>query len=115
MPDRRVTKVYSHTLAAALALSAQAAGAIHLPIVVAYATLVAASGALALLAGWGFSARRGESHREPASAGAASAQRRIDVGAGVWFALAVVCAIQVVPLPLGLLGLALHRRHRPAR
>jgi tetratricopeptide (TPR) repeat protein len=98
MPDRKVTKVYSHTLAVALALSAQAAGAIHLPIVVAYATLVAGSGALALLAGSG--AVRGGSHRDgPASSGAAHS--RIDVGAGVWFTLALICLLQAVPLPLG--------------
>jgi tetratricopeptide (TPR) repeat protein len=100
MPDRKVTKVYSHTLAAALALSAQAVGAIHLPIVVAYATLVAISGCLALAAGSLFS--RDRSRIGPRSPRApASASRRIDVGAGLWFALALVCLLQAAPLPLG--------------
>jgi tetratricopeptide (TPR) repeat protein len=99
MPERKVTKVYSHTLAAALALSAQAVGAIHLPIVVAYATLVAISGCLALAVGpW---VSRDRSRIALRSAGSvASASRRIDVGAGLWFALALVCLLQAAPLPL---------------
>jgi tetratricopeptide (TPR) repeat protein len=99
MPDRKVTKVYSHTLAAALALSAQAAGAIHLPFVVAYATLVVLSGCLALAVGHGFA--RG--HAMPAGSAReapALTKLRLDVGAGVFCVLALVCLLQSVPLPL---------------
>lgn len=91
MPDRKVSKVYSHTLAAALTLSAQAAGAIHLPIVVAYATLVAISGGLALAA-----SSRDRTGLKPHG----RALARLNVGAGVWFALALACLFQALPLPL---------------
>lgn len=99
MPDRKVTRVYSHTLAAALALSAQAVGAIHLPIVVAYATLVAISGCLALATS-AWSSRDRSRNGLPAAGLEASARRRIQVGAGLWFALALVCLLQAAPLPL---------------
>jgi tetratricopeptide (TPR) repeat protein len=106
MPDRKDSKIYVHTLTAALALSAQAAGAIHLPIVVAYATLVATSGCLALAVGSGFVSARDEiaSHRGCAPSTGSSrigaARVRVDVGAGVWFFLALVCLLQALPLPL---------------
>jgi len=98
MPNGKVGKVHSHTLAAALALSAQAAGAIHLPIVVAYATLVAASAGLALL-GATRDRRASSSHRRRPGWVDVGARRRVHVGAGVWLALALVCLLQVVPLP----------------
>jgi tetratricopeptide (TPR) repeat protein len=101
MPDRKISRIYSHTLTAALALSAQAAGAIHLPIVVAYATLVASSGCLALLFGASLARERarGGSHQGSASAWARE-NLRVDVGAGVWFLLALLCLLQALPLPL---------------
>jgi tetratricopeptide (TPR) repeat protein len=100
MPERKVTKVYSHTLAAALALSAQAAGAIHLPFVVAYATLVVLGGCLALAVGYRSVRRRGTPRGfPPGSAG--SGGTRIDIGVGIWCVLALVCLLQAVPLPLG--------------
>jgi tetratricopeptide (TPR) repeat protein len=110
MPDRKVTQVYSVTLAAALALSAQAAGAIHLPIVVAYATLVATSGFLALAAGSRFVRSRFGSHRgAPPSSPAASPSAapslfglgRLELGTLVWIGLALVCLAQALPVPLG--------------
>jgi tetratricopeptide (TPR) repeat protein len=99
MPDRKVTKVYSHTLAGALTLSALAGGAIHLPFVVAYATLVVLSGCLALAVGRSSGGQIGPDgfHRE--SAGLARA--RLDVGAGIWGVLALVCLLQALPVPLG--------------
>jgi tetratricopeptide (TPR) repeat protein len=100
MPDRKVSKLYSHTLAAALALSALAVGAIHLPIVVAYATLVLASGCLALAVGSWFVGERRELGAGSATTAAASSLRT-DIGAGVWFALSLVCLLQALPLPLG--------------
>lgn len=103
MPDRKVSKVYSHTLAAALTLSAQAAGAIHLPIVVAYATLVAVSGGLALAAAARDRTLSG-SHQGGATVAPALRLTRVDVGAGVWFALAAACLLQALPLPLGWLA-----------
>lgn len=99
MPDRKVGKIYAHTLAAALASSAQAVGAIHLPIVVAYATLVVVSGCLALVASQrqlGNRSASGSHHRGGPPAG----RLRVEVGAGVWFALALVCLLQALPLPL---------------
>lgn len=97
MPDWKVTKVYSHTLAGALTLSALAGGAIHLPFVVAYATLVVLSGCIALAAGHSARGRVGAVgfHGESAGMGA-----RIDVGAGVWSVLALVCLLQTLPVPL---------------
>lgn len=103
MPDRKVSKVYSHTLAAALTLSAQAAGAIHLPIVVAYATLVAISGGLALAAAARDRTLAG-SHQGAVLRAPAGLLARVDVGAGVWFALALACLLQATPLPLGWLA-----------
>jgi tetratricopeptide (TPR) repeat protein len=103
MPDRKVSKVYSHTLAAALTLSAQAAGAIHLPIVVAYATLVAISGGLALAASARDRTLSG-SHQRGLAHAPALGLARVDVGAGVWFALALACLLQALPLPLGWLA-----------
>src|SRR5690349_23365313 len=99
MPDRKVSKVYSHTLAAALTLSAQAAGAIHLPVVVAYATLVALSGGLALAAAARDRTLSG-SHRVAVPGAPDRRWARVDVGAGVWFVLALVCLLQALPLPL---------------
>jgi tetratricopeptide (TPR) repeat protein len=115
----RQVQVYAHTLAAALGLSALAAGAIHLPIVVTYATLVAVSGAWALAGFWfARTGSRWDIIATPSGAisacrgvdGAAStrgadsvpvASRRVQAAALVCMGLAVVCLLQAVPLPLG--------------
>jgi len=100
----RQVQVYAHTLAAALGLSALAAGAIHLPIVVAYATLVAASGAWALAGFWFARAgSRWDIITSPTSGAdsAPAASRRVEAAALVCLGLALVCLLQALPVPLG--------------
>lgn len=116
MPDRVRAKVCIYTLAAALALSALAAGAIHLPIVAAYAALVVASGLLALPRGFTFAPLRtlfrsrrvavgaDEARTRGDSPSAPSGSLRATVGIAVWFALALFCLLQALPLPLGWLA-----------
>lgn len=106
------TNVCSYTLAAALALSAQAAGAIHLPVVAAYASLVVASGFLALPRGFVFaplrtfflSRRVSVRADEAEGTKTTSGNLRASVGSGIWFVLALFCLLQALPIPLGWLA-----------
>jgi tetratricopeptide (TPR) repeat protein len=127
----RQVQVYAHTLAAALGLSALAAGAIHLPIVVAYATLVTLSGVSALAGFWfarsgarwsdafdgglagardgvresaiqgAFGAAPASGAGDAPSSGAPLASRRVEAAALVCLGLAIASLLQAVPVPLG--------------
>jgi tetratricopeptide (TPR) repeat protein len=70
---------------------------------VAYATLVAISGGLALAAVARDRTLSG-SHQRALVRAPALGLARVDVGAGVWFALALACLLQALPLPLGWLA-----------
>ncbi|MEO8180399.1 MAG: O-antigen ligase family protein [Deltaproteobacteria bacterium] len=85
-------RLSSYTLTLGLGLSALGAGAIHLAILAPFALLVISSALLLAR-----SAARSDTPR--------SLDRRVTLGAGVWFVLAGFCLLQCVPLPAGLLGL----------
>jgi len=82
------TKLDFYTLTFALGLSALAAGAVHLPILVGYAALVLLSALVCARA------RRGETSQPGGSSSAIVL---------IWLALALLCLLQALPLPLGLL------------
>jgi tetratricopeptide (TPR) repeat protein len=95
-------RLCSYTLAAALGLSALAGGAVHLPILALYTLLVVTSGLLscrveATGTGVEFQSRRKEA--EP-SRSVDELRWRVRVGVGVWWALALVCWLQVLPIPM---------------
>ncbi|HVZ34406.1 MAG TPA: hypothetical protein VG963_18385, partial [Polyangiaceae bacterium] len=79
-----------YTLALALWFSARGAGGIHMPVLVAFAVLVATSGILSLFPA-GLTA-----HGPAAVAG----RRWAGSLAGVVLPLAVLCLLQALPLPL---------------
>lgn len=82
-------RLCSYTLTLALGLSVLAAGAVHLPVLQAFAVLTVLGGGLAA---WALQRRAYESTGE---------STRWVVGMMVWVALTGVCILQCVPVPLG--------------
>lgn len=96
------SRLCSYTLALALALSGLGLGAVHLPVLVAYAALTVTSALLSCSPeAAGHFWRRARGRQEDGSTRPSSSlRRRIGVAAGVWFCLTLACWLQVVPLPL---------------
>jgi O-antigen ligase len=93
------TKLDFYTLTFALGLSALAAGAVHLPILVGYAALLLLSALLCAIA------RRAEARRDGAPGGLElrGPARGSSAIVLIWLGLALVCLLQALPVPLGVL------------
>jgi O-antigen ligase/tetratricopeptide (TPR) repeat protein len=88
MSGSSFTKLDFYTLTFALGLSALAAGAVHLPILAGYAALLVLSALVCAIA------RRDETPQPGSSVTAIVL---------IWLGLALLCSLQAVPLPLGVL------------
>lgn len=111
MPGSRRAKLCLYTLALALGLSAQGAGAVHSQILAGYVLLVLASGYFALTwrktSGWlepragkAVPSAPGSARSGERGAGSAGSLREC-VGIAVWICLAIYSLLQALPLPLG--------------